>query len=159
MFKQIEHSFLGASVSSFSNSCLQLENEQTMFPSFKETNTQRFPHLRKRIKHVSALFRFLNRWCNLLMFLLWFLSQRISLLFQSDRGFLYYSSPTEDSLLFISQRIYSLFQSDRGIFIIPLSEDFFTILVRQRILYYSSLRGFLHYSSPTKDSFIFWENE
>ena len=34
----------------------------------------------------------------------------IYLLFQSDKGFLYYSSPTKDSLLFLSQRTSLLFQ-------------------------------------------------
>ena len=110
-----------------------------------------------------------------------FLSQRISLLFQSDKGsfaiplskdfftipvrqrtldysslkgFLYYSSPTKDSWLLLSQRISSLFQPDKGLLTIPLSKDFFTIPVRRRMLYYSSLKGFLHYSSPTKDSWL-----
>ena len=56
--------------------------------------------------------------------------QRI-LYYSSHRGFLYYSNPTEDSLLFLSQRISLLFQSDR-------------------ILHYSSHRGFIYYSNPTK---------
>ena len=74
------------------------------------------------------------------------LSQRISLLFQSDE---------RDSLLLLSQRMSSLLQSDRGFFIIPLSKDFFSIQVRQRIRYYSSLGGFLYYSIPTEDSLLF----
>ena len=52
----------------------------------------------------------------------------------------------------VSQRISLLFQSDKGFFTTPLSKDFFTIPVRQRILYFSSLKGLLHYPSPTKDS-------
>ena len=50
--------------------------------------------------------------------------QRI-LYHSSPKGFLYHSSPTEDSLPFLSQRISLLFESDRGFFTIPLSEDFF----------------------------------
>ena len=34
-------------------------------------------------------------------------------------------------------------------------KDFFTIPVRQRILYYSSHKGFLYYSSPTKNYLLF----
>ena len=95
------------------------------------------------------------------------------LLYQSDKGFftvplstgfLYYSSPTEDSVLFLSQGISLLFQSGNGFFTIPLSKDFFTIPlseyffttpIRQRILYYSFLNAFLCYSSPTEDSLCF----
>ena len=98
---------------------------------FGNTNNTRFPKLRKRLDNVLLVWKKTNkqrtcssivpwnRWCNPWLFLLLFISQRISLLFQSDRGF----------------------------FIIPLSEDFFTIPIRQRILFYSSLRGFVHYSS------------
>ena len=60
--------------------------------------------------------------------------QRI-LYYSSLKGLLYYSNPTEDSLLFLAQRTSVLFQSDRGLFTIPLSEDLFIIRVRQRILY------------------------
>ena len=45
--------------------------------------------------------------------------------------FLSYSNPTEDSLLSLSQGISLLFQSDRGFFTIPLSKDFVIIPVRQ----------------------------
>ena len=92
------------------------------------------------------------------------LSRRISLSFQSDRGFfttplsesiLYYSNPAKDSLLFLTQRISSAFHFDKGFCIIPLSKDFFIIPIRQKILYYSSLKGILYYSSPTHDSLSF----
>ena len=73
----------------------------------------------------------------------------------SHKGFLYYSSPTKDSLLLLSRRTSSLSQSDKGFFIFPLSKDFFTIPVRQRILYLSSLKGLLFYPSPTMDSLFF----
>ena len=46
----------------------------------------------------------------------------------SLRGFFYYSGPTEDSLLSLSQRISLLFQSDRGFFTIPLSGDSLLLL-------------------------------
>ena len=88
-------------------------------------------------------------------------SKDLSLLFQSDKGFLYhsflegflyYSSPTKDfftspfskdfftipvrqriSLPFLSRRISLLLRSDKGLFTIPFSKDLFTIPVRQRI--------------------------
>ena len=72
---------------------------------------------------------------------------RQTILYHSSlTGFLQYSSPTKDSVLFLSQRISSVFHSDKGFFVIPLSKDVFIIPVRQRILYYSSLNGFLYYS-------------
>ena len=138
-----------------------------------------FPLLRKR-KTRKYMFRcfivFYNRGCNPLLCLVWLLSQRISLLFQSDKGFftiplskdfftipvrqriyysshkgfLYYSSPTEDSLLFLSLKGFLYYYSLKG---------FFTIPVRQRILYYSSLKWSLYYSSPTKDYFITLESD
>ena len=69
--------------------------------------------------------------------------QGIPLPFESDKGFLYYSGPTKDSVLFLSQRIP-----------LPLPKGF---------LYYSGLtkdpeldsppEGFLYYSGPRKNSF------
>ena len=141
--------------------------------------------IRQRILHYSSHRGYLY-YSNPTTDSLLFLSQRISLLFQSDKGFftvplsedfftipirqrilhyhflkgfLYYSNPTADSLLFLSQRIALLFQSDKGFVTIIFSKDFFTTPIRQRILYCSSLNIFLYYSSPTKDCFIFWEHD
>ena len=52
-----------------------------------------------------------------------------------------------------------LLKSDKGFFTIPLSTDFFTIPVWQRVLYHPSLKGLLYYSSPTKDSLLFLVDE
>ena len=41
----------------------------------------------------------------------------------------------KDYVLFLSQRTSLLFQSDKGFFTTPLSKDFFTVPVRQRVLY------------------------
>ena len=139
-----------------------------------------FPHLGKRIKTV-VVYSFVKIDDVIL---------HHSSYYSSLKGFLYYSNPTKDSLLLLSHRISLLFRSGRGFFaislskdsllfrsgkgffIIPLPEDFFTIPVRQRILYYfslkgflyysslkgflyySSLKGFLYYTSPTKDSLL-----
>ena len=72
-----------------------------------------------------------------------------------SKGFLYDPSPTKNYILLLSQRISLLFQSDRGLVTSPLSNICFISPVRQRILYYSSLKGFLQYSGPTKDSVLF----
>ena len=104
------------------------------------------------------------------------------ILFQSDKGFFLiplsqdffiipvrqkYSLVLSQQILFIipvRQKIpycsslnkyCLLFQSGKRFLIFPLSKDLFTISARQRILYYSSLRGFLHYSNPTRDSLSF----
>ena len=71
-----------------------------------------------------------------------YINKRKRSLLPSDKGFLYYPSPTKDSVLFLPHRISLLSQSDKGFFTIPLPMVFFTIPVRQRILYYSSLKGF-----------------
>ena len=72
--------------------------------------------------------------------------QRIPLLFESDKGFLYYSSPTTDSFTIpVRQRIPLLFGSDKRFCTIPLAQDSFTI----------TLKGFLYYSGPTRDSVLF----
>ena len=89
----------------------------------------------------------------------------------SLKGFLYYCSPTTDSLLFISRRISLLLKSDRGFFTMPLSKGILyyanqtknyspflsqhmsgIIPVRQQIIHGSSLKGLLYDSNPTKDS-------
>ena len=49
--------------------------------------------------------------------------QRI-LYYSSLKGFLYYASPTKDYLLFLSQMVSLRFQSDKELFTIPLSKDF-----------------------------------
>ena len=71
-------------------------------------------------------------------------------------GFLYLSSPTTDFfiipihyLVLLSQRISLLFQASRGFFTFSLSQELFIVPVRQPIIYYASLKGFLHYSNPT----------
>ena len=87
-----------------------------------------------------------------------------------------YPNPTKDSLFALSRMIALLFQSDKEVImilitkdlifqsgnrfiIIPLSHGCFTIPIRQRILHYSSLTGFLHYSNPTRDSLLFLSQE
>ena len=102
--------------------------------------------------YCSSLKRFLD--CSSLKRLLYYSSLKGFLYCSSLKGLLYYSSPTKDSLPFLSQRISLLFRSDAGFFTIHFSKDFLTIPIRQRILYYSSLKGFVYYSRPTKDSFL-----
>ena len=41
----------------------------------------------------------------------------------------------------------------------PLSEDFFIISYRQRVLCYSSIKGFLYYSISTQDSLLLLSQE
>ena len=79
--------------------------------------------------------------------------------YSSQKGFRYYPSLTKNSVIFLSQRISLIFQSFKGFFTTPLTKGLFAIPIRQRIIYFSSHKIVRYYSSPTKDLFIFWGND